>query len=96
MEKKIIISTVQQTCDVQVLNINAYLVAKVINAKIKLQDKLEEAEYVKQHRDPETKEWVDDIDENGNAIKEWRSIDGNMLKADVMPLLEELAEAFLS
>jgi hypothetical protein len=96
MEKKIIISTVQQTCDVQVLNINAYLVAKVINAKIKLQDKLKEAEYVKQHRDPETKEWVDDIDENGNTIKEWRTVDGNMLKADVMPLLEELAEAFLS
>lgn len=96
MEKKIVISTVQQTCDVQVLNINAYLIAKVINAKIKLQDKLEGAEYVKQHRDPETKEWIDDIDENGNTIKQWGSIDGNMLKKDVMPLLEELAEAFLS
>ena len=96
MAKKIVISTVQQTCDVQVLNINAYLIAKVLEAKIKLQDALEKAEYVKQHRDPLDNGWVDDIDEDGNVVKQWRSIDGNMLNKDVMPILAELAEAFLS
>lgn len=95
MAKKIVISTVQQTCDVQVLNINAYLIAKVLEAKIKLQGALDNAEFTKQKRDEEGN-WIDVLDDNGNVVKEYRCIDGNMLNKDIMPILAELAEAFLS
>lgn len=97
--KKIQVSTVEMNANVEVINVNTYFVSKVVKAYIRLKDALEQAKHTKQEFkmvDEKTgkKEWVDVLDENANPIIEYRTIDGNMINDDVMPLLNELVEAF--
>ena len=96
---KIQVSTVTKQANVQVIELNAYAITKIVKAQIRLKDALENAEHIKQEYkviDDETggKEWVNVLDENGNEIVEYRNIDGNMLNNEVMPLLQELVDAF--
>ena len=96
--KRINVSTVEMNTHVEVINMSSYLVAKVIKAHIRLSDALNGAKHVKQEYkevyESGKKEWVDVLDENGTPVIEYSSIDGNMLNEDIMPLLQELVDAF--
>lgn len=96
---KIQITTIEKTANVQVIELNTYIVSKVLKAQMRLSDALEKAKHTKQEYklvDEETgkKAWVDTLDEKGNPIVEYHAIDGEMLNDDVMPLLDELVKAF--
>lgn len=93
--KKIQISTVEQTANVEVLNINTYLVSKILNAKIRLEIALKNAEYTPTKKNDEGN-WVDELDENGNKVITYRNIDGNIINNEVYPILKEIADAFES
>ena len=95
---KIQVSTVTKQANVQVIELNAYAITKIVKAQIHLKDALKNAEHKKQEYkvvDNETgkKEWVNVLDENGNEIVEYHGVDGDMLNNEVMPLLQELVDA---
>lgn len=95
---KIQVSTVTKQANVQVIELNAYAITKIVKAQIRLKDALKNAERKKQEYkvvDDETgeKSWVSVLDENGNEIVEYNNVDGNMLNNEVMPLLQELVDA---
>lgn len=96
--KKIQVSTVEMNSHVEVIFMNSHLVSKVMNAYIRLSDALNGAKHVKQEYkevdESGKKSWVDVLDENGTPVIEYSSIDGNMLNEDIMPLLQELVDAF--
>ena len=96
--KRIKVSTVEMNAHVEVINMSSYLVAKVIKAHMRLSNALNVAKYVKQEYkevdESGKKGWVDVLDENGTPVIEYSSIDGNMLNEDIMPLLQELVDAF--
>lgn len=96
--KKIQVSTVKMNADVEVINMSSYLVAKVMKAHIRMSDALNGAKHVKQEYkevdESGRKDWVNVLDENGKPVIEYSSIDGNMLNEDIMPLLQELVDAF--
>lgn len=95
---KINVSTVRMECDAQVLNLNVYLVSKVMRAYIRLKYSLEAVKRGRQEYkevdESGKKGWVDVLDENGNIAIEYGDIDGNMLNEEIMPLLQELVNAF--
>lgn len=95
---KIQVSTVTKQANVQVIELNAYAITKIVKAQIRLKDALKNAERKKKEYkvvDDETgeKAWVSVLDENGNEIVEYNNVDGNMLNNEVMPLLQELVDA---
>ena len=92
--KKIQITTVKQTCDVQVIGINAYLIAKAIKAQIAVENAVEEAKRTKTKYNEETKQYEDVLDKNGNKVIEYNSIKGRIIAEKVLPFLNELVEAF--
>jgi hypothetical protein len=95
---KIQVSTVTKQANVQVIELNAYTITKIVKAQIRLKDALKNAEHKKREYkvvDDETgeKAWVNVLDENGNEIVEYSNVDGSMLNNEVMPLLQELVDA---
>lgn len=95
---KIQVSTVTKQADVQVIELNAYAITKIVKAQIRLKDALKNAEHKKREYkvvNDETgeKAWVNVLDENGNEIVEYSNVDGSMLNNEVMPLLQELVDA---
>lgn len=63
---KIQFSTVEKTCDVQVIELNAYCIAKAIKAQLKMQSALEG-----------TKNPVYEKDSEGNTLKD---VNGNKIQ----------------
>ena len=96
--KKIQVSTVEMNSHVEVIFMNSHLVSKVMNAYIRLSDALEAVKHVKQEykeiNESGKKGWVDVLDENANPVIEYADINGKILNDDVMPLLQELVDAF--
>lgn len=91
---KIQVSTVKMTADVEVINVSAYLVAKVVRAHMRVDDILENCKHKKQRINEETKKWEDVLDANGNPVWEYRCVSAQELEDYVYPLLNELVEAF--
>lgn len=107
MNKKIQISTVKQTADVQVINLNAYFVAKAIKASLALN-----SENILRLRQPKYERTEDGVkildennkpivvkDENGNNQYNYRFSSLGVPEVDalfdvVKPFVDELVEAF--
>ena len=96
--KKIQVTTVTKNANVQVIELNAYIISKVIRAQIQLENLLRNTISAKQEYkvvDEEGhKQWVDVLDENGNTIPQYSSVDSEMLHNNIMPLINELVSAF--
>lgn len=94
--KKIVVSTVEMNANVQVINVNAYLITKIVKAQVLLENLLKGAITNKQeYREVDgEKKWVDVLDENGKPVPEYESVSSEPLHKDILPLLNELVEAF--
>lgn len=104
--KKIQISTVKQTADVQVINLNAYFIAKAVKAQFALNS--EEIRRLRKPKYERTEDGKTALDENNKPIV-LKSEDGNIqyeyrpyletrdvdaLLDVVKPFVDELVEAF--
>lgn len=106
MSKKIQISTVKQTADVQVINLNAYFVAKAIKAQVAINSHMSRGLREPRYELDENAKRV--LDDNGKPVilkdengKVKYSYDGYLTEEGVdalldvvKPFLDELVEAF--
>ena len=90
--KKIQISTVKKECQVQVIELNAYLISKAVKAQVVLENALNKKEKTKWNDTTQKSEKV--LDDNGNQVYSYNSVDGALLAEKILPLLNELVEAF--
>lgn len=95
---KIKIQTVKQMADVQVIPVNSSLVFRVARAHLILSNiiagaKHKKQQYIRDEKDPKNNRWEDVLDANGNNVIEYHSVDGQMIAEDILPLINELAEA---
>ena len=94
MEKKIQVSTVKMTADVEVINVSSYLVAKVVRAHDAVDMLIEQNKHVKERYNEETKKWEPELDDNGNPKFEYNDCSTQTVEERVYPLLKELVAAF--
>lgn len=89
---KIQISTVERMANVQVIELNSYIISKVIRAAIVLENAINKKERTKW--DDNVQKSVKVTDEKGNPVYEYKSVDGKTIDEKVLPILNELVEAF--
>lgn len=92
MEKKIQISSVKKECQIQVIELNAYLISKVVKAQVLLESAINKKEKTKW--DDTAQKSIKVVDEKGNPTYDYKSVDGKFLDEKVLSILNELAEAF--
>ena len=91
---KIQVSTVKMTADVEVINVSAYLVAKVVRAHMCAEGMIEHGKYPKQEYNKDTKTYDDVKDANGNLVYKYGTVSVQDIEDQFYPLLNELVEAF--
>lgn len=92
--KKIQVTTVSKQANVQVIELNASFIARVVRLQAKLEPILIDAKRVKIRYNDTTQKREEVLDENGNNIYEYKTIPSEIIVDEVMPFLEELCEAF--
>jgi hypothetical protein len=92
--KKIQISTIEKVANVQVIELNASFIARVVRLQAQLEPIVKSITRTKRKFNDETKKYEDVLDENGNKVIEYDRIDGNILAETVLPFFDELVEAF--
>lgn len=94
MAKKIQLTSIEMTGKAEIIKVNSYLIAKCVRAQVVLNRELENAKHNRTTRDKDTGEWKNVLDNNGDVIVDYSSIDGKLMHDEVMPLLDELVKAF--
>lgn len=89
---KIQISTIERMANIQVIELNSYIISKVIKAAVVLENAINKKEKTKW--DDNVQKTVKVTDENGNPVYDYRSVDGKLIDEKVLPILNELVEAF--
>lgn len=89
---KIQMSTVKREANIQVIEINSYLISKIIKAQVVLDAAINKQEKTKWNDNTQKSEKV--LDEKGNPTYNYKSVDGKILDEKVLPILTELVEAF--
>ena len=89
---KIQMSTVKREANFQVIELNSYLISKVIKAQVVLENAINKKEKTKW--DDNVQKTVKVTDKNGNPMYDYKSVDGKLLDEKVLPILIELVEAF--
>ena len=92
--KKIQVTTIEKMASVQVIELNASFIAKVVRLQAKLEPILVDAKRVKTRYNEVTQKREEMLDEKGNKIYEYRTIPSELVVDEVMPFLEELCAAF--
>ena len=92
--KKIQITTIQKMSDIQIIELNASFIARVVRLQAKLEPILIDAKRVKVRYNDTTQKREEVLDENGNKVYEYKTIPSEIVVDEVMPFLEELCKAF--
>lgn len=92
--KKIQVTTFQKMADIQVIELNAAFIARVVRLQAKLEPVLIDAKRVKTRYNDTTQKREEVLDENGNKTYEYKTIPSELVVDEVMPFLEELCKAF--
>lgn len=96
--KKIQLSTIEQTTQVQVINVNSYLVAKSVRVMLSMKHAIEGTRTLEKTTD-ENGRVVPSVTEDGKPVYKYNPYKLNAdsvdtLCDDVLPFLEELCNAF--
>lgn len=92
--KKIQVTTIEKMANVQIIELNASFIARVVRLQAQLEPIVENITRTKRKFNDETKKYDDVLDENGNKVIEYDRVDGKVLAENVMPFINELCEAF--
>lgn len=92
--KKIQVTTIQKMADVQIIELNASFIARVVRLQAQLEPLVKDIIRTKRKFNDETKKYEDILDENGNKIIEYDRVDGRILAEKVLPFFDEIVEAF--
>lgn len=89
---KIQMSTVKREANIQVIELNSYIIAKVIKAQVALETAINKQERTKWNDNTQKSEKV--LDDKGNPTYSYKSVEGKLLDEKVLSILTELVEAF--
>jgi len=92
--KKIQVTTIEKMANVQIIELNASFIARIVRLQVQLEPIVENITRTKRKFNDETKKYDDVLDENGNKVIEYDRVDGKVLAENVMPFINELCEAF--
>ena len=92
--KKIQVTTIEKMANIQVIELNASFISRVVRLQVQLEPLVEKITRIKRKFNDETKEYEDVLDENGNKIIEYDRVDGRILVENVLPFFDELVKAF--
>ena len=92
--KKIQITTIEKMANVQIIELNASFIARVVRLQAQLEPLVKNITRTKRKYNDGTKEYEDVLDENGNKVIEYDRVDGKVFAEKVMPFINELCEAF--
>ena len=92
--KKIQVTTIEKMANVQIIELNASFIARVVRLQAQLEPIVKDITRIKRKFNDETKEYEDVQDENGNNVIEYNRVDGKILAETVLPFFDELCKAF--
>lgn len=92
--KKIQITTIDKMASVQIIELNASFIARVVRLQAKLEPVLVDAKRAKTKYNELTQKREEILDEKGNKIYDYKTISSELVVDEVMPFLEELCAAF--
>ena len=92
--KKIQITTIEKMANVQIIELNALFIARVVRLQAQLEPVVKDITRTKRKYNDETKKYDDVLDENGNKVIEYDRVDGEILAKTVLPFFDELCKAF--
>jgi len=92
--KKIQVTTIEKMANVQIIELNASFIARVVRLQAQLEPLVKNITRTKRKFNDKTKEYDDVLDENGNKVIEYDRVDGKVLAENVMPFINELCGAF--
>lgn len=92
--KKIQVTTIEKMANVQIIELNASFIARVVKLQVQLEPLVKNITHTKRKFNEETKKYEDVLDENGNKVIEYDQVDGKILAETVLPFFDELVKAF--
>lgn len=92
--KKIQVTTIEKMANVQIIELNASFIARVVRIQAQLEPLVKDITRIKRKFNDETKKYEDVLDENGNKVIEYDRVDGKILAEKVFPFFDELVKAF--
>ena len=92
--KKIQVTTIEKMANVQIIELNASFIARVVRLQAQLEPLVKDITRTKKKFNDETKKYEDVLDENGNKVIEYDRVDGKILAENILPFINELCEAF--
>lgn len=92
--KKIQVTTTKKEAFVQIIELDASFIARVVRLQAKLEPVLVDAKRVKTKYNELTQKREEVLDEKGNKTYEYKTIPSELVVDEVMPFLEELCAAF--
>ena len=92
--KKIQVTTIEKMANVQIIELNASFIARVVRLQAQLKPLVENITRTKRRYNDDEKKYEDVLDEDGNKIIEYDRVDGIILAETVLPFFDELVKAF--
>jgi len=92
--KKIQITTIEKMANVQVIELNASFIARVVRLQAQLEPLVKDITRTKRRYNDAEKKYEDVLDENGNKVIEYDRVDGRILAETILPFFDELCKAF--
>ena len=92
--KKIQVTTIEKMANVQIIELNASFIARVVRLQAQLEPLVKDITRTKRRYNDDEKKYEDVLDENGNKIIEYDRVDGIILAETVLPFFDELVKAF--
>ena len=92
--KKIQVTTIEKMANVQVIELNASFIARVVRLQAQLEPLVKDITRTKRQYNDEKKKWEDVLDENGNKVIEYDRVNGEILAETILPFFNEIVEAF--